>query len=84
MSYPQPRVISHWFDLPAGLFWITQRSDEKGIEHHAVLDVGDRLELSANHRLSPVIIHQTPPQIRVDWFQNTGSWNLLLQLEDEA
>jgi hypothetical protein len=32
----------HWQHLKPGLYWIMQSSPKKGVEHHAILDVGNR------------------------------------------
>lgn len=32
----------------------------------------------------PVVVHQTPPKARADWFEGTGTWQVLGRITDEA
>lgn len=34
--------------------------------------------------MQPVVIHQFPPEIRIDWLQDTGQWEVLGRITDEA
>ena len=65
--------------LPAGLYLLRQHSPSKGVEHYGILDTGNRL----GYGLQPVVIHQTPPGIRVDWLESTGDWLVLGRVLDE-
>lgn len=66
--------------LPPGLFLVKQRSPSKGVDHYGVVDTGNRL----GYGWRPVVIHQTPPAIRVDWLATTGMWLVLGKVLDEA
>ena len=48
-----------------GLYLLLQRSPSKGVDHYGILDVGNRLR-SPIVPIEPVVIHQTPPEIRAD------------------
>lgn len=70
--------------LSPGLYWISQHSQAKGVEHHAILDVGNRARISNSEVAHlAVIIHQTPPSITCQPFNGTGNWKLLKKIEDE-
>ena len=69
--------------LAPGLYWIVQQSPKKGVEHHAILDVGNRLRYRDVYPAYPIIIHQTPPSIRRDPFMGTGDWKVVMKVDDE-
>ena len=48
------------------------------------MDVGNRLGLPQANGLHPVVVHQTPPSIKLDWLQDTGGWEVLGKITDEA
>ncbi|GMV60124.1 MAG: hypothetical protein AMXMBFR72_32170 [Betaproteobacteria bacterium] len=67
-----------------GLYLVAQWCPEKGVDHYGILDIGNRIrhpQVDARH---PVVIHQRPPEIAIDWFQNTGAWRVLGKVTDEA
>jgi hypothetical protein len=66
-----------------GVYLVAQKSEEKGVDHYGVLDIGNRIRHPAIDGANPVVIHQTPPTIRFDWFQNTGAWRVLGKVTDE-
>jgi hypothetical protein len=66
--------------LPPGLYLLMQHSPSKGVEHYGILDTGNRL----GYGLQPVVIHQTPPGIRVDWLASTREWLIVGRVLDEA
>jgi hypothetical protein len=68
--------------LVPGLYWIAQQSQKKGVEHHAILDVGNCLRYRDVYPTSPIIIHQTPPSIRREPFVSTGDWRMVMKIED--
>jgi hypothetical protein len=71
-------------NMQDGLYLLKQESSEKGVSHYGILDIGNRIqhpEININHPL--VVIHQTPPIIRLDWLQNTGSWQVLGRIANE-
>lgn len=71
--------------LQDGLYLVKQKSQEKGVDHYGVLDVGNRIRHPHANGINPVIIHQTPPSIRIDWFESTkGDWAVLGRISDEA
>jgi hypothetical protein len=69
--------------LSPGLYWIAQASLKKAVEHHAILDVGNRMGCADAGRWQDMIIHQTPPSIRREPSAGTGSWHILQKLTDE-
>lgn len=70
--------------LGDGLYLVKQKSLNKpGIEHYGILDVGNRLRHPNVDGVNPTIVHQTPPQLRIDWFANTGNWEVLGKITDE-
>jgi hypothetical protein len=69
--------------LSPGLYWITQQSPKKGVEHHAILDLGNRLRYRDVDPRHPIIVHQSPPAIRRGAFIGTGTWKIIMKLEDE-
>lgn len=70
--------------LQNGLYLLVQKSEEKGVDHYGILDVGNRLSLDEVRVVrQPVVIHQTPPSIQIHWLQNTGVWTNLGKILDE-
>lgn len=67
-----------------GLYLLRQRSGSKGVDHYGVLDVGNRLGYLKPFLSGPLVIHQTPPQVRVDPLETTGRWEVLGWITDEA
>ena len=66
-----------------GLYLLKQKSEEKGVDHYGILDIGNRIgnpQVDGSH---PVVIHQTPPSIKIDWLQNSGVWEILGRITDE-
>lgn len=73
-------------NLNDGLYLVSQPTEKNGvrIDHFGILDVGNILqhpEVSGEH---PIVIHQTPPNIRADWLSNAGRWNVLGHITDVA
>ena len=67
-----------------GLYLVKQKSQNKlGIEHYGILDIGNRLAHAMADGINPTVVHQTPPQLRIDWFGGTGMWVVLGQITDE-
>ena len=66
-----------------GLYLMKQNSSEKGVDHYGILDVGNRINNPQVDGRYRVVIHQTPPSIRIDWLQNTGTWTVLGRITDE-
>jgi len=72
-------------NLQDGLYLIKQRSAEKGVDHFGILDVGNRIRLPDIYPgMQPVVIHQTPPHVQAAWLQDTGGWEVLGRITDEA
>ena len=69
---------------PDGLYLLVQRSEEKGVDHYGILDIGNRIGGPHVDGRHPVVIHQTPPSIRLDWLQGTGIWRVLGKITDEG
>jgi len=71
-------------NLSDGLYLLRQKSQAKGVDHYGILDVGNRLaHPSVAPGMQPVVLHQTPPQIQVNWLQDTGTWDVLAKITDE-
>jgi len=73
-------------DLSDGLYLVSQGSEKDGvaITHFGVLDVGNILRHTASDGTHPLVIHQTPPRVRVDWLANTGNWSVMGRVTDVA
>lgn len=69
--------------LADGLYLLKQKSEGKGVDHYGILDVGNRIAHPQVNGQHPVVIHQTPPTIKLDWLQNTGAWSILGRITDE-
>lgn len=69
----------------AGLYLMIQKTQMKGVlvDHYGILDVGNRMNLS-KAGWQPLVIHQTPPQIRLDQLADTGDWKVLGKITDET
>ncbi len=69
----------------AGLYLMMQKTQMKGVlvDHYGILDVGNRMNLR-NAGWQPLVIHQTPPQIRLDRLADTGDWKVLGKITDES
>lgn len=68
-----------YHNLEDGLYLVRQRTIKNGmlLWHYGVMDVGNRLSLAAEPKLvlgEPMIVHQTPPQVRADPASSTGRW----------
>jgi hypothetical protein len=62
-----------------------QKTQMKGVlvDHYGILDIGNRMSLP-HAGWQPLVIHQTPPQIRLDRLADTGEWKVLGKITDEA
>jgi hypothetical protein len=70
--------------LNDGLYLLKQKSQAKGVDHYGILDVGNRFaHPNVTPDMQPVVVHQTPPQIQLNWLQDTGVWEVLGQITDE-
>jgi hypothetical protein len=70
--------------LEDGLYLVHQKSAAKGVDHYGILDVGNRIRHPQIRAQQPVVIHQRPPRIQIDWLQDTGEWTVLGRITDEA
>jgi len=68
---------------PDGLYLLKQKSAAKGVDHYGILDIGNRISHPQVDGRHPVVIHQTPPSIKIDWLQNSGVWEILGRITDE-
>lgn len=66
-----------------GLYLVRKRSTDKSVDHYGVLDIGNRTQLLEVDQGHPVVIHQTPPAIRIDWLAKTGQWQAITRILDE-
>lgn len=70
-------------ELFSGLYLIRQKSVKLGVDHYAILDVGGTLSIGGNRYQQPVIIHQRPPQIQIEFFPESGSWQILGKVRED-
>lgn len=70
-------------ELADGLYLVQQRSAAKGVDHYGILDVGNRLGHPNVDGRQPVVVHQTPPSLTLNWLQDTGAWKVLGRITDE-
>ena len=67
-------------NLENGLYLVRQRSVKNGMQiwHYGILDVGNKLGLilAFTASIEPLIVHQTPPQVRADRLSETGHWEM--------
>lgn len=71
-------------NLQDGLYLLRQSAQKPGIHHYGILDVGNRIGHPQVSGQQPVVIHQTPPTIRIDWLPNTGQWEIHQRITNEA
>ncbi|MFO1262477.1 MAG: lecithin retinol acyltransferase family protein [Rhodoferax sp.] len=69
--------------LADGLYLVKQKSASKGVDHYGILDVGNRLCHPEVNGLQPVVLHQSPPSIRLNWLQDTGTWEVMGKITNE-
>ncbi len=55
----------------------------KGVDHYGILDIGNRIGHPQVDGRHPIVIHQTPPTIVMNWLQETGSWSVRGRITDE-
>lgn len=67
-----------------GLYLIKQDAVKDGIrvDHYGILDIGNTLLHEGADGSHPIVLHQTPPRLRIDWLQNTGTWTVLGRIID--
>ncbi len=71
-------------DISDGLYLVKQKSSEKVVDHYGILDIGNRLNHPQGNGINPVIVHQTPPSIKINWFEEVGGdWEILGTITDE-
>lgn len=70
-------------NLQDGLYLLRQPAQKPGIHHYGILDVGNRIGHPRVDGQQPVVIHQTPPKLRLDWLQDTPPWEVHLRITDE-
>jgi len=71
-------------NYPDGLYLLIQKSVKKGVDHYGIMDVGNILKIAQVAGIpQPVVIHQTPPSIQVNWLQDTGKWKIIGKIIDE-
>ena len=73
-----------YHDCADGLYFAVQRSAAKGFDHYGIVDIGNRRRAPSVDNLHPVVLHQRPPGITADWLRDTGNWQLMHRIEDEA
>ena len=83
------RYIAEWNHMPYqniedGLYVIKQKAVKNGIaiDHYGLLDIGNILEHENIDGKHPIVIHQTPPSIRLNWLKDTGMWEIVGKVID--
>ena len=66
-----------------GLYLVVQKSPTKGVDHYGILDIGNKLGVSGADGVNPVVVHQSPPGIKAEWLQATGTWNIRGKITEE-
>ncbi len=67
-----------------GLYLMVQNSQEKGVSHYGILDIGNRIQHPKIDGVHPVVIHQRRPKIQLSWLHETGVWEVLGKITDES
>jgi len=67
-----------------GLYLLRKKSEDKGVDHYGILDIGNRINHPHVDGRHPTVVHQTPPAIKIDWLQSTDIWSVLGRITDEA
>ena len=70
--------------IRAGLYLLKQSSGSKKVDHSAIMDVGNRSGRFPDSYFRPVVIHQSPPSIRVVWLDEFGDYDEIYRIEDEV
>ncbi len=76
--------------LGAGIYEVTRRNTTKGMEHSAIVDVGNRLGLLPRRDVfrphSAVLVHQTPPELAFEYLPDglDDEWKVVRQVTDVA
>jgi len=79
-AHAQPTPIP-MRNLPAGMYLLKRSSGKYPlIDHYGVLVTGNLVRDFGINSLSPIIIHQTYPTVRVDWAESTGKWDMMGQV----
>ena len=71
-------------NYPDGLYLLKQASEKNGIaiDHYGVADVGNVLRHPESDGSQPLVIHQTPPRIQINWLKDTGRWQVIGKVID--
>ena len=76
--------------LRPGVYEVRRRNAVKGVEHSAIVDVGNRLGLLPLRDVfrphSAVLVHQTPPELAVEYLPEglDDEWKVVRQVNDVA
>jgi hypothetical protein len=69
---------------PDGLYFAVQPTSRKRVRHYGIVDIGNRCRIQGVDGAGPMVLHQSPPAIRIDRLRDTGGWFLLCKIEDES
>ena len=70
-------------DIDDGLYLMVSKSMDGKIIHYGILDVGNVLQYPNSNGSHPIVYHQTPPRIQIQWLQDTGDgWVIIGQVTD--
>lgn len=69
---------------PDGLYFAVQRPSRKRVRHYGIVDIGNRCRVQEVDGGEPMVLHQSPPAIRIDRLRDTDGWFLLCKIEDES
>jgi len=67
-----------------GLYLVTQRSREKGVDHFAIIDIGNSFSLPEADGVNAVVVHLCRSGVVVEPLRHTGTWRVLEKITDEA
>jgi hypothetical protein len=75
--YKEIKFIMPYQQFKDGFYLIKRRSEKyQVIDHYGVLDIGNTMRHRQLNGTKPVVIHQVLPNIRIDWLETTGSWEV--------
>src|SRR5438105_15521218 len=66
-----------WAD---GLYLVKRASPGKGVDHYAVLDIGNRLGCA--YAPYPIILEMVPPTVQANWLAD--AWQVVVKAPDDA
>ena len=78
-----PKPITHFRQLPGGMYLVKQPSRFPLIEHYGIVVTGNLVRQFGVSNIEPIVIHQTYPNARVEWAEATGVWDFVGEVPPE-